>query len=209
MTYLICRVIVLMETDGKPDVMEINGEPFTSVQVDTIGKQVNSNKEQVVNNNKFKIKQIIFWVVYIIVALGVVVPPIVMGAIQNTSCFTDCTKCKIAPPVWLITFGCIFGLGMITLALTAHHNVFHGFPKSCCKKCSKNVVLVTLSIVVFFGMFVWSFLGINGTDANKSATLVCNGVALGMETGYATLGLIFFAIFASYLITIAVLTPCS
>jgi len=96
----------------------------------TVDDQSTVDKQSTVTGQTTKIT---FWIMYAIIVLAFIMPPIVIGGIeaQNISCYEKLPKDVpynfVYPPAWLIVYGCVFGLGTFAAGYPTYYFIFHGF----------------------------------------------------------------------------------
>ncbi len=167
---------------------ESNEQPVTNVALDQlpVTPPQSGIKENISKVSK-KTKQIIFWLLYVTISLGLALPPLISGGIwettiqfhmiqsgpaptnvNNTLCLVVCdyyegSICGLYPPIWLIICGCSYSIGFILAAYPLYYFSFVGFNVEGNGDKSELLFLLTATSVILLGLFnvIWGGLGIS------------------------------------------------
>lgn len=131
---------------------------------------------------------------------------VVWGAIQfNSPCLTGCTACKMPLPTWLVVFGVLFTVFLVTVLPLMEYVNKKGSPTKWCSKCSIRVLLVIASVLLSLSLFTWSFLAFNGnadtSNGNPADQLYqsCDNVTRNLTVGLSIVNLLLQMFYLSVL----------
>lgn len=158
-----------------------------------------------------KTKRIIFWVIYIIVALGISLPLLITGGIwinsihfhmiqdgpppsdnNGTICLVTCdyyedSICGIYPPIWLILCGCTYAIGFALAVYPLYVVICFGITS-----LKKECILVVVLSVKFLGILnlLWAFFGMAKPNELFNTGLPCVKNMARVILGYTILNFI-------------------